>query len=70
MTARPSWYGDPSPAQYRALSKLAALPADDRFTTALASQAGGGLVSAIIPPTTGARSIPQTGWPTIPCTGR
>ncbi|HEY2579269.1 MAG TPA: glycosyltransferase [Streptosporangiaceae bacterium] len=49
MSARPSWYGDPSPAQHRALRKLAALPADDRFTTALASQGTDRLVSAIIP---------------------
>jgi hypothetical protein len=49
MTARPSWYGDPSPAEHRALHKLAALPAGDQFTTSLASQAAGRLVSAIIP---------------------
>jgi hypothetical protein len=49
MTARPSWYGDPSPEQHRALGKLAALPAGEQFTTALASQAAGRLVSAIIP---------------------
>lgn len=49
MTARPSWYGDPSPAQLRALGKLAALPAGDGFTGALASHAAGSPVSAIVP---------------------
>jgi hypothetical protein len=49
MSARPSWYGDPDPVQHRALRRLAALPADDRFTTALATLAAGRLVSVIIP---------------------
>jgi hypothetical protein len=50
VSPRPAWHGDPtSPAQHRALRELAALPADDRFTTALASQAAGQPVSAIIP---------------------
>lgn len=49
MTGRPSWYGDPSPAQRRALRKLAALPAGGQFTAALASQAAGRPVSAIVP---------------------
>jgi glycosyl transferase family 2 len=49
MTARPAWYGDPSPAGHRALRELAALPADDGFAALLASQAAGRLVSAIVP---------------------
>jgi len=49
MTARPFWYGDPSPAQLSALGGLAALPAGDEFTAALASHASGSPVSAIVP---------------------
>ncbi len=49
MTARPAWYGDPSPAQGRALRELTALPADGGFAALLARQAAGQQVSAIVP---------------------
>jgi len=49
MSARPLWYGDPSPAQEQVLGELASQTADDLLTADLASLADGRLVSAIIP---------------------
>jgi hypothetical protein len=49
MTTRPPWYGDPAPCHRVALRDLSALPTGSRFTSALAGQAAGQQVSAIIP---------------------
>ena len=48
MTGRPAWYGDPDPAQRRALARLAALPSGTAFTGALDRPELAGSVSAVI----------------------